>query len=275
MYEKAPLHFRYRYDILPGSIISRFIVRNHTMIYKNMRWRSGAVLHQDLNKALVRADEEDNFISIKVEGSRASALLAAIRADFDKIHKTIKLPVRERLVVKEIQNAGPTGREVPVDYNYLCELERNGIGETSLPDLRGKYNIRDLLEGVEPQTQRQDNLDDRLARSRSSRSSRPLDTLEEKSQPPSFFKTSIAMLVVLAVVTAIFAVLAHFVPALQLVVIVIAILLTFSILTVFALRITGTIKDDVFGKALSEFWKVVPRINGAKSEQEGNETTEE
>ncbi|MEM6868554.1 MAG: COR domain-containing protein, partial [Cyanobacteria bacterium P01_C01_bin.121] len=107
-YEKAPLHFLYDYDILPSSIISRFIVRNHNMIYKNMRWRSGAVLTQDLNKALVRADEEDNFISIKATGSRASALLATIRADFEKIHETIDLPVRQRLVIREIQNGEPT-----------------------------------------------------------------------------------------------------------------------------------------------------------------------
>ena len=271
IYEKAPLHFRYRYDILPSSIISRFIVRNHTMIYKNMRWRSGAVLTQDLNKALVRADEEDNFISIKVEGSRASALLAAIRSDFDKIHKTIKLPVRERLVIKEIQHGNPTGREVPVDYNYLCELDRDGISETSLPDLRGRYNVRDLLEGVESQMQRQENLDDRLARSRSSRSSRPLDTLE-KPQSPNFFKAGTALLVMLAVVAAIFAVIAHYVPALQLVVIVVGILLAFSIIGVFLLRITNTIQDDVFGKALSDFWKTVPRINKGDSDKESDDT---
>jgi internalin A len=43
IYESAPLHFQYHYDLLPSSIISRFIVRNHTMIYKTMLWRSGAV----------------------------------------------------------------------------------------------------------------------------------------------------------------------------------------------------------------------------------------
>jgi internalin A len=36
IYESAPLHFQYHYDLLPSSIISRFIVRNHTMIYKTM-----------------------------------------------------------------------------------------------------------------------------------------------------------------------------------------------------------------------------------------------
>ncbi|MFM7788769.1 MAG: COR domain-containing protein, partial [Microcystis panniformis] len=211
IYENALLHFQYRYDILPGSIISRFIVRNHQMIYKTMRWRSGVVLTMDLNKALVRADEEDNYISIKAQGSRASALLAIIRADFQKIHATIpNLAVQEKLVIRELQGEQPTGVEVPVDYLHLIELDRQGRVEEPLPGLRGKYNIRDILEGVESKTERARDLDIREERSRISREYRP--RVPKTPENPNLLKPSLALLVVFAVVACIVAVFAHFVP---------------------------------------------------------------
>jgi internalin A len=213
-YENAPLHFQYRYDILPGSIISRFIVRNHQMIYKTMRWRSGVVLTMDINKALVRADEEDNFISIKAKGERASALLAIIKTDFQKIHATIpNLAVQEKLVIRELQGEQPTGVEVPVDYLYLIELDRQGSVEATLPGLRGTYNIRDILEGVESKTEREIYLDERQQRGRKSRENRPIGS--KTPETPNLLKPSLALLLVLAVVAFIFAVLANTVPVVQ------------------------------------------------------------
>jgi internalin A len=38
------LTFQYHYDILPGSVISRFMVRMHAYIYKKTYWRNGVVL---------------------------------------------------------------------------------------------------------------------------------------------------------------------------------------------------------------------------------------
>jgi internalin A len=204
VYEAAPLHFQYHYDILPSSIISRFIVRNHPMIFKSMRWRSGAILNQDTCKALVRADEEDSFIAIKVQGNRGSALLSTIRADFTKIHATIPhLAVRQFLVIRELKDDKPTGREVPVDYNYLCDLDRRGIVECPLPNLKGEYNLRHLLEGVESLEWRLADLDDRLDRSYQSRSSRPLKPLNQKPQKPGLIKITGIMLGILCVVSAI------------------------------------------------------------------------
>ncbi|NCQ76631.1 MAG: GTP-binding protein, partial [Microcystis aeruginosa W13-13] len=207
IYENAPLH----------------IVRNHQMIYKTMRWRSGVVLTMDLNKALVRADEEDNYISIKAQGSRASALLAIIKTDFQKIHATIpNLAVQERLVIRELQGEKPTGVEVPVDYLYLIELDRQGSVEATLPGLRGKYNIRDILEGVESKTEREGDLDEREERSRKSRENRPI--VPKTPETPNLLKPSLALLLVLAVVAFIFAVLANTVPVVQFITSVLAII---------------------------------------------------
>ena len=264
IYESAPLHFQYHYDILPSSIISRFIVRNHTLIYKTMRWRSGAVLTLDHSKALVRADEEDNIISIKVQGSRASALLSTIRTDFTKLHTN--LAVQEFLVIREVINDQPTGREVPVDYTYLCNLEHQRTVEASFPRLKGTYNLRNLLEGVESHSQRQDNLDDRLDRSRKTRLDRPLRPLPQSPQRPGLVKTSVLMLIVLAVVAAIFAAIAHYIPGLNLLVIVTAILIAFAVGSIFILRTTGIIDNSTFQGTLDGFWKAVSLQKGQDPE---------
>jgi small GTP-binding protein len=260
-YENAPLHFQYRYDILPSSIISRFIVRNHEMIYKTMRWRSGVVLSEGNSKALVRGDEEDNFISIKVQGSRASNLLAIIRRDFTKIHnKTPDLAVKELLVVQEYDNGQPTNRQVPVDYLHLCNLDRQNITDAILSDLEGKYNVRDLLEGVESRQQREQNLDDRREKADLSRDSQPLKPLPKPT--PNLLKPSLALLFLLAGVTAIFAVLAHSVPVLQFTITVIASCLIFAVTAIFVLRITGIIDETAFNQALAGFWNALSILKG-------------
>jgi internalin A len=260
-YENAPLHFQYRYDILPSSIISRFIVRNHEMIYKTMRWRSGVVLTEGNSKALVRGDEEDNFISIKVQGSRASNLLAIIRSDFTKIHNMIpNLAVKERLVVQEYDNEQPTNRQVPVDYLHLCNLDRQNITDAILPGLQGKYNVHDLLEGVESRQQREQELDDRRERANLSRDSQPLQPLPKTT--PNLLKPSLALLFLLAGVTTIFAVLAHSVPVLQFTITVIASCLIFAVTAIFVLRITGIIDETAFNQALTGFWNALPILKG-------------
>jgi internalin A len=263
-YENAPLHFQYRYDILPSSIISRFIVRNHEMIYKTMRWRSGVVLSEGNSKALVRSDEEDNFISIKMQGSRASNLLAIIRRDFTKIHNTIpNLAVKEFLVVQEYDKGQPTDRQVPVDYLHLCNLDRQNITDAILPGLYGNYNIRNLLEGVESRQQREENLDDRREKADLSRESQPLQPLTPLPKPtPNLLKPSLALLFLLAGVTAIFAVLAHSVPVLQFTITVIASCLIFAVTAIFVLRITGIIDETAFNQALAGFWNALPILKG-------------
>jgi internalin A len=261
-YETTTLHFQYHYEISPSSIISRFIVRNHTMIYKTMLWRSGAVLTQDLAKALVRADDEDTFISIKVQGNRGNALLSTIRADFDKIHRTIPhLAVDEYLVVREFHNGKYTDREVPVDYNYLCDLDRKGTPETALPKLKGTYNLRDLLEGVESYDQRQQDLDDRLDRSYKTRDSRKLNPLAKKEKP-GLFKASALILFILAIVAAILAVTTHYIPGLQPA----SIFIGFLAVAVTIFLLTGNITEGTFSKILGSFF------NAATSKLAGKDT---
>ena len=233
-----------------------------------MRWRSGVVLKLDSSRALVRADEEDNTISIKAQGPRASALLTTIRTDFAKLHPN--LAVQEFLIVRELIETQPTGREVPVDYTYLCELEKDNILEAKLPRLKGKYNILNLLNGVESRTDRQSTLNDRQNLSRRTRTDRPLQLLNDRPKRPGLTTTSALMLFIFAAVAAIFAVVAHNVPGFNFVITCMAILFAFTVIAIVVLRATGIIDNSTFQKTLDSFLNAVSLLQGKDSDKIDN-----
>jgi len=138
------LAFQYHYNVLPGSIISRFIVRSHTLLSKKTYWRSGAVLAHEGSRALVKADREDKKIFIWVSGSEGTRrqLLGIIRSHFDHIHSTIV----------GIEVAGkvplPEHPDVVLDYQNLLALEFMGERDCVVPELLTKVNVKELLDGV-------------------------------------------------------------------------------------------------------------------------------
>ncbi|MFM6242925.1 MAG: COR domain-containing protein, partial [Dolichospermum sp.] len=96
------LAFQYHYNILPSSIISRFIVRMHHQADKKTWWRSGIVLKYRKNRALVKSDQEDRKIFIFMSGSDFTRrdLLSMIRSQFDSIHQTIQgLEAKEKVPI--------------------------------------------------------------------------------------------------------------------------------------------------------------------------------
>ena len=144
------LAFEYHYPVLPGSIISRFIVRMNHYIHQKTYWRSGVVLAKEGNTALVKADREDKKIIIRVKGKENTrrSLLTAIRSQLDYIHKTIpgivpeeKVPLIDR-------------PEIILDYQELLGLE--AMGETSIPigKLRKRISLKQLLDGIEQPSDR-------------------------------------------------------------------------------------------------------------------------
>ncbi len=142
------LAFQYHYDILPNSIISRFIVRMYVYISKRTYWRTGVVLisedHQ--NRALVKADLEERKIFIAVAGREAtrSTFLAIIRADFHKIHRTIS-----RLKVKEVVPL-PGYPDVTIDYPDLLKLRERGVRQYYYPKADVEIDVEHLLDSLEP-----------------------------------------------------------------------------------------------------------------------------
>lgn len=138
------LTFAVKYDVLPSSIISRLIVRLHTMISHQTIWRTGGVFAIDDCRALVRADREDGLLRISVDGplkSRRGAL-TALRAEIRAIERTIPGLRSQELVV--LDRSGLT-----VSYRHLQNLEEAGI-ETFIPE--GSTDIASVaavLDGIE------------------------------------------------------------------------------------------------------------------------------
>ncbi len=141
------LAFEFHYSVLPGSIISRFIVRMHPFIHQHTVWRAGVVLKSGDNLALVKADYEDKKIFIRVTGERETRrdALSMVRGTLDAIHKTITgLDAAPKV-------PHPDYPELVLDYDELIEFEKQGID--SFPRKVGPQvvtvDVKQLLDGVE------------------------------------------------------------------------------------------------------------------------------
>lgn len=145
------LQFQYRYNFLPNSVISRFIVKAHQFISKHTYWRSGVVLAYGNNKALVKADAVDNKIYIAIIGDerKRREFLAVIRLYLGQIHHSIEnLEAKEKVPLREHRN-------VVVDYEHLINLEDLNI-EWFIPEgLLERVSVQELLEGVDTRTMRE------------------------------------------------------------------------------------------------------------------------
>ncbi|MEM6611640.1 MAG: COR domain-containing protein [Cyanobacteria bacterium P01_C01_bin.72] len=144
------LAFEYHYPVLPGSIISRFIVRMNHYIHQKTYWRSGVVLANESNLALIKADREDKKIMIRVSGKENTRrnLLTAIRSHFDYIHQTIPGIVPEAKVPL-IEHP-----DIVLDYQELLGLESMGEKSIAIGKLQQRFPLRQLLDGIEYQTKR-------------------------------------------------------------------------------------------------------------------------
>jgi internalin A len=146
------LNFEYRYSVLPEGMLSRFIVRTHTLNVGLPRWRTGVVLAFEGNSALVKADVQDRRVFIRVSGPRAGRrrLLAVIRSDFDRIHADLKLRPEAFVSI-------PDRPEVSIRYQRLLTFESKGV-ETFPQDIGEDVvhvHVRELLDGVDLEGMRQ------------------------------------------------------------------------------------------------------------------------
>ncbi|WP_427158347.1 COR domain-containing protein [Aliinostoc sp. HNIBRCY26] len=143
------LAFQYHYNVLPNSIISRFIVRMHHLADRQTWWRSGIVLKYRNNRALVKSDREDQKIFISISGQKSTRreLLAIIRSEFKAIHKTIKgLIADEKVPI-------PGHPNIIADYKNLLIYEEKGLFYIP-PGLTETFDPKELLDGIESPTQR-------------------------------------------------------------------------------------------------------------------------
>ena len=95
------LKFQYHYETLPDSVISRFIVRMSQYITEEDYWKNGVFLHDDENRAKIKADMVDRKIFISIIGKEQTrrAFLAVIRSAFAEINSNFKIEIKQMIPV--------------------------------------------------------------------------------------------------------------------------------------------------------------------------------
>lgn len=142
------LGFCFQYEVLPQSVISRFIVRMHQRICEELYWRKGVVLKsQDGDaQARVKADLEDARIDVSIRGQPTGRrrFLQSIRDQLDGIHATIP-----RLAVVE-QVPLPDHPGVLVPYSRLLKFEHSGLSvdRVEVGEELVEIDVKELLEGI-------------------------------------------------------------------------------------------------------------------------------
>jgi len=98
-WEKAPVRLRYRYEVLPRGLLSRFIVRTHALSEGAPHWRHGVVLRHAGAQALIRDEADKNELHVFVldgDDETRRVLVAMIRRELESLHAEMKLqPIEE------------------------------------------------------------------------------------------------------------------------------------------------------------------------------------
>ncbi|MGZ8217884.1 COR domain-containing protein [Methylomagnum sp.] len=142
----AVLHFVIRFpEFLPDSVFPRLMVKLHSFIKGELRWRTGMVLEKRSvfdATARVRSDKEDKQLRIDVCGAEPRRFLSYIRetvkeivADFANLPTTEWVPI-------------PGGGEF-LEYESLVAAEEAKVKEIFVWQVKKHIPVADLLNGVE------------------------------------------------------------------------------------------------------------------------------
>lgn len=120
-WETAPVHLRYRYEVLPPGLMPRFIVRTHALSDGAPHWRHGVVLRHAEAKALIRVESdrpELHVFVLALEDDTRQLLTAIVRRELETLHLEMKVQPAE-----ELELSAPGG-ERWIGVRALREVER-------------------------------------------------------------------------------------------------------------------------------------------------------
>lgn len=152
-YDSA-LRFVLQYDFLPASVLPRFMVQLHTRIVEGEQWRTGTALEDPIfkSKAVVKADRHEKRLYLWVNGPDRDSrrnFFNFIRKTLHDIHDSF-----EKLTVTELVPV-PGHDDIFIEYAELVGYEEVGEKEYLVGKLRRRFNVGDLLNGLEAPERRQ------------------------------------------------------------------------------------------------------------------------
>ncbi len=150
----AALRFVLQYDFLPASVLPRFMVQLHTRIVEGEQWRTGAALTDPIfkSKAVVKADRDEKRLYLWVNGpdrDNRRNFFNFIRKTLHDIHNSF-----EKLTVTELVPV-PGHDDIFIEYAELVGYEEMGLADYPVGKLRRKFNVEEMLSGLEAPERRQ------------------------------------------------------------------------------------------------------------------------
>ncbi|HET9711760.1 MAG TPA: COR domain-containing protein [Pyrinomonadaceae bacterium] len=268
--DAAALKFQYHYEVLPDAVISRFITRMNQYITQQYYWKNGVFLHSGENRAKIKADLVDRKIFIAINGKEQTrrAFLAVIRAAFDEINSNFKIEIKRMIPV-------PGYPHVLVSYNDLTAHEDINEPEIVISELRKKFSVRELLDGVDDSNAR---LERRLQENRMERrfphmpedlSPQPPAPVGPRSNNPtgSILAYVVAFVLLLGAIVGAAVVISNWVSIAAGVttgVVIIGALLAIGVVGAFQLRNDARLSEESFLKLMIESYKRLPLLGGER-----------
>lgn len=140
-----PLKVVISYVFLPKSIMPRLIVNLHNDIYKQLRWRTGLIVHdQGLNAYVkISVDYDSKNINIEVYGDKKRDYLSIVLFIIRRINSSFKgLDSKINIPVKGAPN-------VMVSHAHLLTLESKGISKYIPEGLDYEINVKEMLGSIQ------------------------------------------------------------------------------------------------------------------------------
>ncbi len=148
-WNKASIRLRYRYNILPPELLSRFIVQTHALSEGAPHWRHGVVLkHADAQALIIdESDRSELQVSIlsKYDETR-SVLVAIVRRELEILHASMKIQP-----IEELELTGESEHWISV--RSLREVEEPNILKQRLPiqpEGTAEVNVSEELDKLIP-----------------------------------------------------------------------------------------------------------------------------
>ena len=154
--EGAQVRFRYLYELLPAGVMSRFIVRTHTLSEEYFRWQRGTVLGWGNARALVMAERRRNpRVDVFIIGgtpAERQELAGVVRSNMQVIHAGLP----EGLGGKEELDLTLPGEQYE-SVEKLVRLEKQNL-PVQVVTARGAQEVpvTPELEQVQPADARKD-----------------------------------------------------------------------------------------------------------------------